>query len=630
MATGQAQLPLWIEQGAPYGGYPLPEGYAAPGGWGRSVPNFGPPALNPGPPIPQVPALGAGAGPAGALGSGQVPAGALNAAPTATPLGPAPAPNPANMGVGMNDMARQAAAQAREASNAGRSSVASRGLNRAAGQPSRNIESIIAQAREQAAGSRVAPQGARVGASPPTNLPPAAQGVRGAGGAGAPLGAASAPTAAAGGAGGIRPPAGVRPLTNPNPFPQMSTTGLSPRLSRIANGRLGPSIAFAGLGALGNRMDNQTLQAAGLAGMIGSTAGGGGIGTAAALGAGIAEGTAGSGSSYSRHLQDIYNGEMPEVNNVRDALSLVPAAGMSIPMNVMKQADELGNFVEDVPYLGDGVNFFTDKLGGMAADMGNGEDRSLFNVPGVSQVAEFFGIGAGQPTEEEQQAAAEAQRRAAEMATPEYMLPALQRAGLPKAAAQEAVAEFEASLRQNMVMNELGQFPVRLDGDGNLYQQNPETGMFERQDGDNTVTKSANDLQALDNQQLRQLTAQNFYAGIPTYIAEDQQRRDAMNQAAAMQAMMSQYTDPLLARSEQTAAAYEAAGDPVGAALARDAMTSQAAMMRALPMIQSIDEQQQWDQRIAQIQQQQMLNELFYGGSNEGDQTLDDVTSGAG
>lgn len=558
--------------------------------------------------------------------------------PTPAPAS-APAANPATSPA--PDLAREAAAQARSAAPT-RPSVLRQNLAINANQMG---QSDLTRLANQARAGTPSPAPAQVGANPPSNLPPAAQGVRGAGGAGAPLGspttataAGGAPTGGAGAAysGGPNPRVGSALMqafgAGAPPPPGIASTpgvfGFNPagkwaNVGGIKGGMANAVVGGAGLMATNQALANENAQLDwldqgqqdALRRILGTT-GRGAAGTTILGGptAGVVAGVGGGAMQTAL-----------EARRWADQNGPAGQAGAGLFQSGMQMGGPLGQ----VGVLGAGI---ADSLGidEPLADYAN--RVSEMGIPLVSGVAGWFGDGtAGQPSQEEQQAAAEEQRRRAEMATPEYMLPALQRAGLPKGAAQQYVAEFEASLQQNMVMNELGQFPVLADAEGNRYMANPQTGAFERPDGNGGVeTKSADDLRALNDAELRDYTAQNFYAGIPEFVAADQQRRDAMNQAAAMQAMMSQYTDPLLARSEQTAAAYEAAGDPLGAALARDSMTSQAAMMRALPMLQAIDEQQQWDQRIAQIQQEQMLNELFYGGSDQGGQTLDDVTSGTG
>lgn len=530
---------------------------------------------------------------------------AMPTGPTTPAPAPAPAPTPTPQPTTspISDAARQAATAQTRTAGPVRPSVLREGLRTGSMPPG------------------------PVGPNPPPNLPPASQGVRGTGGAGMALEGAAAQARAvasgrvpgtSGGGGGFSAPGITNPgtnfLSNPPP-PGIRSTSLSgPQgpgglKGGLTNMVVGGTI-LAGMNQLNQTRDfnnplGRVLNATGRGAGGGTIVGGPMAGTIAGVGSGLMQG-------------DV------EARRWAAEQGLPAQAGVGFA----ESAAQMGGPIGQAAVFGGQI---ADSLGlsePLADYAGRVEDAG---IPLVSGFAGMFS-GGGLSEEEQAQAQAEAaaaQQRQAQLVDPTYMSQTFERVGLPPEAAADAVARYEDAVTRSLVMNEVGQYGVLRDGDGNLYTPNPDTGEWSTEDGS---TKSVDELSRLSEDEIRAITAQEMYASIPELLASEQQRVAQMTRAAAFQAMMAGQIDPLLARSEDTAAAFEAAGDPVGAAYARDAATSRAAMLQALPMIQAIDEQQQWDQRMAQLQEQAMINQIqqqLYGGQGGGDgQTLEDVTSG--
>lgn len=246
-------------------------------------------------------------------------------------------------------------------------------------------------------------------------------------------------------------------------------------------------------------------------------------------------------------------------------------------------------------------------------------ERGMEDMPILGDL--LFGGGDDQAAAQEQEAQAQAQQQqeALTRADPETMFDLLTRAGVSEESAAIALDEYEQALGMYQVQAELGQLAV---------YENPETGepvIGPLVDENGEPVPGAENATIPSEEALRVYAADQIYAAIPSIVEADYARMEELNRAAAFQAILAQSSQPLLASSAQTQQAFQNAGDPIGALYAQNILNSNMGAMAAMPFQQAIDEQLQWDQRVAQIQQEQALNRLMYGDQQEQGSGSDEV-----
>lgn len=352
-------------------------------------------------------------------------------------------------------------------------------------------------------------------------------------------------------------------------------------LARSLPGLVGGAAAQA-VGSGQEGLLGEALMAGGTGAQIGAIGGPVGSGVGAA-GGGLAAALARPSTRFTeREVERFRNpSQLLDSDNFGDNLAtgavLASPVGSTIPLAAL--AERSG-----IPGISDAGSWVLDRVG-------SGE-RSLGDLP---LIGDWFGGSSGDGGEEAVDPVAEQRARAA---SPDAMLGVLTASGLDGTQATEVLRTYEQEVQRNIALNSVGALGLGKDEKGAIRPLSD--------------APEGTEFAPLTDEDIRHMTAMDVYASIPEIMAEEERRLEGLQRAAVFQAMLGSTISPMNLANDQTNAQFQAAGDPLGALLSQNAHQARSAALMALPMTLAIDEQAEWDRRIAAIQQQQLMNQYLY------------------